>query len=540
MIRIHSASTNERRKGIVLVAVMLVIVLLALAAYRFSELMMAEGKATSSYVKAAKAKSFAKSGVTYASLLLSNPDTFAGKLNYNPWNNPSAFQGIILEENDVPAYQGRFSVVSPLDVSESPSSNLTFRYGATDEAGKINLNGLLKLDSSGDVAVSILTRLQDYVPGMSEALAEAIVDWLDPDDEVRDKGAESATYQGYQPPYSAKNGPLDTLEELLYVEGMTPEILFGNDTNRNGILDPEEDTGDGAVNRGLSAYLTVYSREQNVNSESQPRLFINDSSDMEALYESLIETLGEENEDLAKYLMACRNRSNQIVQLGLEDSPAEEDLKLASDLNESTLGISGGRRRTRQLSSLFALVDTAIAVPSGGGRGRPPTYQYYASPLNDPETLTLLMPLLWDKVTTTQDTDLPARININTAPPAVLATLPGLIKEDETVDEEALEAILSTRPDITSEEAPDVIFETPTWLLSEAGLDVNQMRTLERFITTRTQVYRVQVIGYFDAGGPASRLEAIIDTNRGRPRVVYWRDLTELGRGFNLTQTGQP
>jgi len=27
------------------------------------------------------------------------------------------------------------------------------------------------------------------------------------------------------------------------------------------------------------------------------------------------------------------------------------------------------------------------------------------------------------------------------------------------------------------------------------------------------------------------RAEAIIDTNRGRPRIVYWRNLTELGKG---------
>ena len=30
------------------------------------------------------------------------------------------------------------------------------------------------------------------------------------------------------------------------------------------------------------------------------------------------------------------------------------------------------------------------------------------------------------------------------------------------------------------------------------------------------------------------RLEAVIDTNNGRPRIVYWRDLTELGKGFDL------
>ena len=31
------------------------------------------------------------------------------------------------------------------------------------------------------------------------------------------------------PPYNAKNGPLDSIEELLFVQGVTPQLLFGND-----------------------------------------------------------------------------------------------------------------------------------------------------------------------------------------------------------------------------------------------------------------------------------------------------------------------
>ena len=60
------------------------------------------------------------------------------------------------------------------------------------------------------------------------------------------------------------------------------------------------------------------------------------------------------------------------------------------------------------------------------------------------------------------------------------------------------------------------------------------MRTLERYITARSQVYRVQVVGYLDNGGPTARVEAVIDTNLGRPRIVYFRDLTELGKGFDV------
>jgi hypothetical protein len=45
----------------------------------------------------------------------------------------------------------------------------------------------------------------------------------------------------------------------------------------------------------------------------------------------------------------------------------------------------------------------------------------------------------------------------------------------------------------------------------------------------------VQSVGYFEGGGPSARIEAVIDTNAGRPRIIYWRDLTELGKGYELS-----
>jgi hypothetical protein len=53
-------------------------------------------------------------------------------------------------------------------------------------------------------------------------------------------------------------------------------------------------------------------------------------------------------------------------------------------------------------------------------------------------------------------------------------------------------------------------------------------------VTGRTMVYRIQAVGYFGRGGPVARVEAVIDTNQGAPRTLYFRDLTDLDtpRGF--------
>jgi hypothetical protein len=101
-----------------------------------------------------------------------------------------------------------------------------------------------------------------------------------------------------------------------------------------------------------------------------------------------------------------------------------------------------------------------------------------------------------------------------------------------------IQNILAQRPDYTSSSALDPVYQTPAWLVIQAGVKPNTMKALEKYITTRSQVFRVQSVGYFPDGGPTARVEAIIDTNGGLPRIIYYRDLTELGKGFNLSGTG--
>ena len=85
---------------------------------------------------------------------------------------------------------------------------------------------------------------------------------------------------------------------------------------------------------------------------------------------------------------------------------------------------------------------------------------------------------------------------------------------------------------LLGEQRIDSSYLTSAWLLTQANLSAKTLQTLDPFITGSSQVYRVQSVGYFDSSSPASRIEAVFDTNAGRPRIVYWRDLTELGKGY--------
>ncbi len=63
--------------------------------------------------------------------------------------------------------------------------------------------------------------------GDISVVADSIQDWIDADDATRPAGAESDYYQGLTPPYNAKNAPIDDLEELQLIKGITPDMFKG-------------------------------------------------------------------------------------------------------------------------------------------------------------------------------------------------------------------------------------------------------------------------------------------------------------------------
>ena len=105
--------------------------------------------------------------------------------------------------------------------------------GGASNAGQSPDTETQPIDTSGR---AMLLKL----PGMTIEIADAILDWIDDDDEPREYGAEIDFYSTLTPPYSPQNGPLKTIEELLLVRGITPDMLFGRDINRNGMIDVQE------------------------------------------------------------------------------------------------------------------------------------------------------------------------------------------------------------------------------------------------------------------------------------------------------------
>ena len=123
------------------------------------------------------------------------------------------------------------------------------------------------------------------LPGMTEEIADSILDWIDPDDEPRAFGAEADVY-GTMLGYEPTNGPISSLDELLLIPGVTTELLYGADRNHNGILDANEQAAgvgaEASMARGWSAYLTVNSKDRLQQGEEPVDL---NQEDLQVLYD---------------------------------------------------------------------------------------------------------------------------------------------------------------------------------------------------------------------------------------------------------------
>lgn len=111
----------------------------------------------------------------------------------------------------------------------------------TEENGLLNVNRLKGADGQLDRRhieqflrlIDVVNHQQKDLPLIGYGIVPAVIDWVDSDDDItclpfvqRDNtGAENDDYQMGTPPRSCRNGPVDNLDELLWVKGMTPEGL---------------------------------------------------------------------------------------------------------------------------------------------------------------------------------------------------------------------------------------------------------------------------------------------------------------------------
>jgi hypothetical protein len=527
MKRELSRSSPPRRAAVLLV-VLVVIVLLALAAYSLVDMCVAENEASNRFGRTAQARAFAESGIDMAITILTDPAERTQPSFVT--NRPDALGAVLVRQSDVPRGRGRFSVVAA-DTNDPTSKAV--RFGLTDESGKLNLNALVAWQANSALKLTDATARNFLLnlPYMTNDLADSLLDFIDADDTVRQYGAESDYYTTLSTPYRAANSPLQSLDDLLLVKGVTPALLFGEDLNRNGIMDPGEDlNGDGYFDRGWSAYLTVNSAERNVQQDGSSRINLN-AQDLPSLYDQLAGVLGQSQ---AQYICAWRMNGNTPT--GGVRAPATPASSGGNGRNAGQTVVRGGlqlpmppQTGSHTFTSIYQLIGGTVTATVNGKRNTS-----LRSPFSSSQSqIASYLPNMLDQLSLSDDLFLKGRINVNTAPIQILLGIPNMTEQMAT-QIVAAQVAASTS---TSSQSPHA---TNAWLVTEGICTATTMQSLDPYLTGRGDVYRVQSVGFFDESGPVVRLEAVVDAAVQPPRILTLRDLSELGRGFTPQQLGVP
>ena len=528
-----------KRRGFFLVLVLIVVAVATMAVYSFTESMVAYDDSAYLSSDIVQSRVNVESAVEAMRIMLSQPRST--RMGYGGvHNNPQMFQAVNISSAADGVAPSNYSVLAPgLDELGRFGG---IRFGLQNESARLNINTLIVLEKNSGVLAPMIsvTDAEDEVdaeniavsllmglPGMTTDVADAILDWIDEDSDARELGAEQEYYTTLSTPYSPPNGPLQSVEELLLVRGVTPTLMFGADANRNGILDPDEQQRYGVTVEtpgalGWAAYLTVHGAEANKQRDGNFRINVN-QDDMEVLYEQLGEAL--DNDLYASYVVAYRiaGKASALATASAVDSEQTPTQTSAEDWMPdllSQLDLSGGGGTS--LNQILDLIDSTVTIGSGEEAVT------YASPFSsDPISMALYMPIIMDALAT-QDVDLmPGRINLNECPGELLYGIPSL-------SEEAVQEILELR----EVESDDENRQFETWPLVEGIVTLQEMRSLVPMLTGGGDVYRAQIVGYVETSGASHRAEVIVDATTVNPKVVSWRDLSHLGRSFDLSVLG--
>lgn len=205
------APTN-RSRGIALVIVLLAIFVLSILAGGFAYSMKVETKLARNRNSEAELEWLGRSGVEYARWILAQQLLVP--------NEP--YDGL----NQVWAGgQGGAGTTNSalLDVQrEVHLGNGSFTWKIADLERKLNIN------VATDVILQHAMATVGVDAGQVTPIVNSILDWIDPDDQPHVEGTESAYYQTLDPPYTAKNGPIDDISELMLIRGITPDIFWGS------------------------------------------------------------------------------------------------------------------------------------------------------------------------------------------------------------------------------------------------------------------------------------------------------------------------
>ncbi len=371
-------------------------------------------------------------------------------------------------------------------------------WGVVDEAAKLNIN---------TATAESLAKL----PEMTEALAEAIVNWRTSSDSERPADSVDPGELMTTPAKSSRRRLL-TIRNLLQIEGVTPEVLYGEDLNLNGLLETNENDGDltappdnkdGVLDRGLLAYVTVYSFDNNIDGYQRERVNINLAAAAELM--DLLE-LSEGNANWIE-----ENRGGGFLSIA-EILPDGASLEGAADIeidDAPDLSTDSGTTPEIAPQSVSTLKTKTLAQPkaAAGDQQKATGSADEEKPIEPLDTTTFRR--IADRITTIEAEKIPGLININTASLDILKTLPELKRE-------MAEKIIDRRQVLQEG------FTSVAELLTVEDMSVSLFKQIAPLVTVRSNTFTIRSIGRVERSGLSHQVEAVVIRQSSPSAPIYW------------------
>lgn len=200
--------------GFALVAVLLVLGLLGMIGAEFAYSTRLEASAMRAWRDNVNAAHLAEAGLEQAIRELSGDVAFASE----------AMDGVLTFYNQQRAALPRLPRIRVRLGSGE------FSYRITDEQSRLSVN-------TNQRQLEKLLQCIGVDKNKRDEIIDSILDWTDTNGEHRLNGAESDDYYLTLPtPYRARNGPIESVNELLQIKGVTP-ALFAGAEGKPGLAD---------------------------------------------------------------------------------------------------------------------------------------------------------------------------------------------------------------------------------------------------------------------------------------------------------------
>jgi len=611
--RKRPSSKPVHRHGMALLVVVVLVMLVSLAGYRYSFEMENEYRLTRLQEEQVQARLCAQSGIEFAASLLEQPLQMRQSI-LGGEEASRVFSRVVEQRNlvektmtqDRSDYQWRFAIVSggggsgpgagpgessagtqsTATASEPLGNTASWGWGFESEGAKLHIPSLLRWNQMRPgLAREVLLTLP-------EADEETVDAWL------ATLGVRTATTAAQDAMQMAMGGGMQSNMQRQQRSKSLEKLRLrwlGGDLDQNYRLDPWEETlmerilsspgvgeattspmarelskvnsiamgqgvGQGVEGQGPVAwnrYLTWVQGERNERPNGKPRIWLN-QPDLRRLHQELSEVMTQAD---ANFIIAFRqngpgaNPSRPRGEsgiggaanprpvagrgvAGMEGSASalpSGALRLGSSQLNSSLGSIDWQRPSKYLfKSPVELVEATLSIESSttaSGAGTKSSRQTISSPFSAGSSdLKGRLAKLLGETTVNQQPIIEGRVDITMAPGIVLAAVPGMTQEL------AQKVVQARQENGARQEAILSI----GWLVEKGVVDWTKLSELEPHITTRSDVFSLQSVGFRDDRTPVFRSTVMIDARQIPAQVRDLRVWHPWNRGFTtevLTQS---